>query len=210
MKLQAWFFTVLFTVITATPLPSEARPWSIELEGGYGRADETLHSPIGSINYDAFGFFSGSLGVSTNGPAGLRVGTRLGWTRRGHQQEQTTVYHPDGDGTYLDAWRDYVDLATAISYQWTTGPLFLSGGIGPRLSFLVHEGDYSLGSSPNYDSNSPIIGFDPELKAGFGILRLTARYLWDTMPSFEIKRDGPDVETRDKIFTLGAGLEISL
>jgi hypothetical protein len=191
-------------LVLADATPSFAKTWSLDLEGTAGRCHESVHSSLGSLDMGDITVFGGSAGVSVRLGSRWVAGIQLGWMERGFGFEQTTVFHPDGDGTFLKYKRDYIDLRSVFSYRLNTGHLFISGGAGPRLSFLVDEAeiDYS-----GVDVNHVVFGLDPEIRVGFGVLHLRGRYLRDTMPVYERKRDGPDAEVKDRMFTFSAGVE---
>jgi hypothetical protein len=196
---------VCLGLVLASP-EARANSWFISADGCIGRANETIENSLGSFHFESIGVLRGALGCGYALENGLTGCFELAWSERGSGHTARTVFSPDPKEYYqLD--RSYLDVSIPWSYRLKRGSSFAGVGVSPRLSFLLDEPD--IGYS-GMTINRVIPGADPFFIIGYRVVHLTARYVFDLGPSYEATNSAQKAEVSDKVFFIGAGVELPI
>ena len=198
----------MVTLLTGLgPARAEAGGYVLTLESAVGRSSV-------SYEYSRHSYKLGSKSVLRQSAAiGRAYGDHVvgsveaSWVQRGATTHVRTIFRPDGEGRALSFERTYLDVGLPVSYRVHRAQAFLGGGLSPRLSFLI--GTKSSPLHADYDKG-PLFGVDPFITAGYGIVHLTARYLFDLVSAQLISTTASKVKVSDRVCFVGLGCDLPL
>jgi len=201
----------LFALIVGfllTPAAASASHWFLSLEGGAGFSNQTIESPLGSIDFDRITVYRGGVGVGLRHSDRLCTQAMLSWAQRGAEETYRTVYRPPGDAAIWRFERSYLDLALYTAGRLSWHRAFVSLAIGPRLSILVDESsDIELFHD---DMREVLFGLDPVLSLGYRVLYASARYCWDLIRPYEHPDAPSEIYLKDDVYFVSIGVQIPL
>ena len=181
--------------------------WFLTAEGSAGSSNQTLETTLGPFEYDQITVYCGALGVGLRHSDLLCTQFHLSFVQRGAEDIQRTIFNPQNPRIW-DLSRSYLDMSAAPSFRLSRKHVFVSVGIGPRLSVLLDESPDIAVAMNGLDATKVLFGLDPVIALGYRHFYATARYLWDWTHPYEYRESPSTVHVADEVYFIGLGVEI--
>jgi hypothetical protein len=203
-RIRSAIIAILLVVACSSGRQASAADWFASVEASLGRADQTLETNIGDVDFDPITAVHESVGLGVRYKRHFDSRLTLSWVQRGGQVTVRTVFRPDEHQT-IQYLRNYIDVGTTCSYRFVSGRNFLALGLSPRLSILAVEGGSISASISPEDF---LFGVDPFVHIGRDSFHVVARFLWDSGPTYKFGPTGSSTEMRDTVYFIGVGLDV--